>query len=43
MSGYTDDDVLRRELFEPGSRFVQKPFLPDDLLRLVREALDGRN
>ena len=40
MSGYTDDDVLRRELFEPGSKFVQKPFIPEDLLRLVREALD---
>jgi CheY-like chemotaxis protein len=40
MSGYTDDDVLRRELFEPGSRFVQKPFVPEELLRLLRDALD---
>jgi PAS domain S-box-containing protein len=43
MSGYTDDDVVRRGLFEPGSRFVQKPFVPDELLRIVRSALDARN
>ncbi|HEX5971507.1 MAG TPA: PAS domain S-box protein [Gemmatimonadaceae bacterium] len=41
MSGYTDDDVLRRGLFEPGSRFVQKPFVADELLRVVREMLEG--
>jgi CheY-like chemotaxis protein len=41
MSGYTDDDVLRRGLFEPGARFVQKPFVPDELLRVVRSALDA--
>jgi two-component system cell cycle sensor histidine kinase/response regulator CckA len=40
MSGYTDDDVLRRGLFDPGSRFVQKPFVPEELLRVVREMLD---
>jgi len=41
MSGYTDDDVVRRGLFEPGSRFVQKPFVADELLRVVREMLEG--
>jgi PAS domain S-box-containing protein len=40
MSGYTDDDVLRRGMLEPGSRFIQKPFDPNALLRMVREALN---
>ena len=40
MSGYTADDVVRRGLFEPGSRFVQKPFIPDELLGVIREILD---
>jgi hypothetical protein len=40
MSGYTDDDILRRGLLRPGSPFLQKPFLPGDLARKVREVLD---
>ena len=40
MSGYTADDVVRRGLFEPGSKFVQKPFIPDELLNVIREMLD---
>ncbi|HET9683177.1 MAG TPA: PAS domain-containing protein, partial [Gemmatimonadaceae bacterium] len=40
MSGYTDDEVLRRGMLEPGSLFVQKPFTPEGLLRTVREALN---
>jgi PAS domain S-box-containing protein len=39
MSGYTDDDVLRRGMLEPGSMFIQKPFNPRALLRIVRDAL----
>jgi signal transduction histidine kinase/CheY-like chemotaxis protein len=42
MSGYTDDDVIRRGLLRPGSPFIQKPFLPASLARKVREVLDGR-
>ena len=42
MSGYTDDDVLRRGMLEAGSRFIQKPFSRGDLLRVVREVLDER-
>lgn len=41
MSGYTDDEILRRELTPPGARFLQKPFTPQRLARAVREALDG--
>jgi CheY-like chemotaxis protein len=42
MSGYTDDDIVRRGLLRPGSPFLQKPFLPGDLSRKVREVLDTR-
>ena len=42
MSGYTDDDVLRRGMLEPGSLFIQKPFNPGALLRIVRDALNRR-
>jgi CheY-like chemotaxis protein len=42
MSGYTDDEVLRRGLLKPGSLFIQKPFNPNALVSMVREALDHR-
>jgi CheY-like chemotaxis protein len=42
MSGYTDDDVVRRGLLVPGAPFLQKPFTPADLSRKVREVLDRR-
>jgi PAS domain S-box-containing protein len=41
MSGYTDDEILRRGLFEPGMYFLQKPFTPQALLRRVRAVLDS--
>ena len=41
MSGYTDDEVLRREVFQAGTWYLQKPFSPDALARKVREALDA--
>jgi len=47
MSGFTDEDVIRRGMLEEGRPFLQKPFTPHDLARAVREALDveaaGRN
>jgi CheY-like chemotaxis protein len=42
MSGYTDEDVIRRGLMERGRRFIQKPFSPDALAREIRQALDSR-
>jgi CheY-like chemotaxis protein len=41
MSGYTEDAITRDGVLEPGVAFLSKPFLPDDLLRKVRETLDG--
>ena len=40
-SGYTDGDIVRRGLLDPGAAFVQKPFGPDTILRLVRERMEG--
>jgi len=40
MSGYTDDDVLRRGVLHGETAFLQKPFTPDQLARKVRAVLD---
>jgi two-component system cell cycle sensor histidine kinase/response regulator CckA len=41
MSGYTDDDVMRRGITAAQTPFMQKPFRPDELMSRVREALDA--
>jgi PAS domain S-box-containing protein len=40
MSGYTDDEVSRQGVLEPGIVLLQKPFTPDELTRRVGEVLD---
>jgi two-component system, cell cycle sensor histidine kinase and response regulator CckA len=40
MSGYTGQRVGEKEILEPGSLFLQKPFTREGLARKVREALD---
>jgi PAS domain S-box-containing protein len=40
ISGYTNDEVLRRGVGAPAS-FLHKPFTSDGLMRRVREVLDG--
>ncbi|HEU4953042.1 MAG TPA: response regulator, partial [Gemmatimonadales bacterium] len=40
-SGYTDGEIVRRGLLEPGAVFLQKPFDPDTIVRIVRERLDS--
>jgi CheY-like chemotaxis protein len=42
MSGYTDNAILHRGVLEPGTLFLQKPFGAQDLVRKVRELLEGR-
>jgi PAS domain S-box-containing protein len=41
MSGYTDDDLLRRGIVDPRMAFLPKPFTPEILASKVREVLDG--
>jgi two-component system cell cycle sensor histidine kinase/response regulator CckA len=40
MSGYTGQRVGQKEILEPGSFFIQKPFSREQLASRVREALD---
>ncbi|MDY7040589.1 MAG: ATP-binding protein, partial [Chloroflexota bacterium] len=39
-SGYTDDAIVHRDVFERDTAFLQKPFTPEALMRKVREVLD---
>ena len=41
MSGYTDDAVVRHGVQESTMPFLQKPFVPDDLVLMVRRVLDN--
>ena len=43
MSGYTDDDVLRRGVLHGEAAFLQKPFTANQLARKVREVLDQQS
>jgi len=39
-SGYPDGEIARRGLLAPDAAFIQKPFTPEALLRLVRQELE---
>ena len=41
ISGYTDDEIVRRGVSTARMAFLQKPFTPETLTRTVREVLDG--
>jgi CheY-like chemotaxis protein len=41
MSGYTDDEILRRGLHDPTISFIQKPFTAEHLAMLIRKILDN--
>jgi signal transduction histidine kinase/CheY-like chemotaxis protein len=40
MSGYTDDEVLRRGVSRGEAAFLQKPFTPDQLAQSLRSVID---
>src|SRR5579883_3067399 len=42
ISGYTDEAIVHHGIPESGAAFLQKPFLPDELARKVREVIDMR-
>ena len=41
ISGYTNDEVLRRGIPGPPASFLHKPFTADEFMRRVREVLEG--
>ena len=41
MSGYTDDEILRRGLLDPDTSLLSKPFTADALAEAVRAALEA--
>lgn len=41
MSGYTDDAMVRHNILDGRTPFLQKPFTKDSLIRKVREVLDA--
>ena len=40
MSGYADDAIVHQGVLDEAANFIQKPFGPDSLARMVREVLD---
>ena len=40
MSGYTDDEMVRRGLIDPDHPFLGKPFSPEVLAAKVRQMID---
>jgi CheY-like chemotaxis protein len=42
ISGYTEDEIIRRGLHDPTVAFLQKPFTADELVDRVRSLLDAR-
>jgi CheY-like chemotaxis protein len=41
MSGYSQDIIVHQGVLDDGVHLIEKPFAGDDLLRKVRDALDG--
>jgi len=41
ISGYTDDELLRRGILETGAQLLRKPFLPVELRKVVRELISA--
>jgi two-component system cell cycle sensor histidine kinase/response regulator CckA len=43
VSGYTDDELLRKGILEADAQLLRKPFMPADLARAVRELIRARS
>jgi two-component system cell cycle sensor histidine kinase/response regulator CckA len=43
ISGYTDDEIVRRGLLQEGQPFLQKPFTPEALAAQVLELLKHKH
>jgi len=43
MSGYTDDEVMRRGVIDGRTAFLQKPFTPAQLAKKIRDVLDQKS
>jgi len=41
ISGYTDDEIVRRRLLTPGMAFLGKPFTPEQFCQAVEGVLAG--
>lgn len=41
MSGYTEEVIYRKGVFEKGLSFISKPVSPQEILKKIREVLDG--
>jgi CheY-like chemotaxis protein len=41
MTGYTDDEILRKGILDQSRALILKPFAPEDFLRCLREILSG--
>jgi two-component SAPR family response regulator len=43
ISGYAEDVVEDPTILETDTNFLEKPFLPDELIRRVRQLLRGKD
>jgi signal transduction histidine kinase/DNA-binding response OmpR family regulator len=41
MTGYADDMLIQRNVYETGIPILEKPFTPNQLLHIIREELDA--
>lgn len=43
MSGYTEEAIAHHGVLDQGTNFIQKPFMPRDLVQKIREMLDEKD